>query len=347
MAPPTLTNGVNPLTWYVPIVNPNGTPTDAFMRLWQEQFATNAKIPDLTTAKGVSAALDLISAVRGALLYRGATTWLGLPPGGANQFLISGGAGADPLWAAVPLNGGTTGQVLTKTSAADYVFNWQTPSAPASALDDGTNFYLAMQDAAGQLVLDVSGAPVFALEVLPAAALPPASSTAFGAVKVDNTTIASVLGVIGTIAQSPTGLFAVLSADASVTANTFVKALCDTLVFSTVGAQYSAITGKFTPTKAGKYLVWGSVQGSAATPPAQAAIMQVNKNTSTTIAPGIGVTLPYSSGATQPSFGMGVVDMNGTTDFLELYGQVVVAAGTTKFVGTQGNTYFGVLWLGP
>lgn len=75
-------------------------------------------------------------------------------------------------------NAGTTGQVLTKNSNTDYDVSWVTPSAggssgaPASIKDDGTNLYLAMQDSAGQLVLDGSGDPIFSLEILPKAAIP-------------------------------------------------------------------------------------------------------------------------------------------------------------------------------
>lgn len=69
--------------------------------------------------------------------------------------------------------GGTVGQVLEKNSSTNFDTSWQTPAAPASALDDGTTFYLAMQDVTGQLVLDGSGDPIFAPEVLPANAIPP------------------------------------------------------------------------------------------------------------------------------------------------------------------------------
>ena len=76
-----------------------------------------------------------------------------------------------------PLTGGTTGQVLTKTSNSDYAFNWQTPGSSSgggagSAYDDGTNFYLALLDSHGQIVLDGSGDPIWVSEVLPVAAIP-------------------------------------------------------------------------------------------------------------------------------------------------------------------------------
>lgn len=49
----------------------------------------------------VTQALDTLTggSVRGAVPYRGATTWQALPPGTAGQFLQTTGAGADPVWA--------------------------------------------------------------------------------------------------------------------------------------------------------------------------------------------------------------------------------------------------------
>jgi len=86
---------------------------------------------------------------------------------------------ADSEWEAVTKGfvpvGGTAGQELVKIDGTDFNTQWVTPAASvsstaASAADDGTNFYLAMQDGAGQLVLDGSGNPIFGIEVLPVSA---------------------------------------------------------------------------------------------------------------------------------------------------------------------------------
>lgn len=51
-----------------------------------------------------------IGAVQGSVLYRGATSWLALPPGAADYVLATRGAGADPRWAALStLPGGGAG----------------------------------------------------------------------------------------------------------------------------------------------------------------------------------------------------------------------------------------------
>ena len=49
----------------------------------------------------ISQALDVIGAVRGDILYRGASGWAVLAPGTSGQLLNSGGAGADPSWGGI------------------------------------------------------------------------------------------------------------------------------------------------------------------------------------------------------------------------------------------------------
>lgn len=94
-----LKNGVNPLTWNVPIVNSDGTPTNEFQRKWAQQASANGSIPDLTTAAGVSKRLDLLGALPGMLLERGPTAWGGLAsPADATKFL---NGAALPAYAAV------------------------------------------------------------------------------------------------------------------------------------------------------------------------------------------------------------------------------------------------------
>lgn len=67
-----------------------------------------------------------------------------------------------------PLTGGTVGQVLTKTSGADYAFNWQTPSGGGSSggpssfwLDTSGNIYVALVDSDAMIILDGSGRAVY------------------------------------------------------------------------------------------------------------------------------------------------------------------------------------------
>ena len=126
---------VSPLNWREPIVNPDGTPSQQFIRLWQTMFGNgenvDAEVQQLidaqlqpgsgiaitpdghllsnpTIAAEVQPILDQITDVHGSVLYRDSTGWAHLPPGTAGQFLQTQGAGADPLWATAGGGGGFT-----------------------------------------------------------------------------------------------------------------------------------------------------------------------------------------------------------------------------------------------
>ena len=104
------------------------------------------------SANTPSAVLDVIGSTRGSVLYRGAAGWAALGPGTVNYALTSGGAGADPVWAAsgtgtvtsvglslpaiitvsgspVTNTGTLTGTLATQT--ANYV--WAGPTTGAAA----------------------------------------------------------------------------------------------------------------------------------------------------------------------------------------------------------------------
>lgn len=126
---------IPPINIQVPIVDPaTGRPTTDFQRMLQklslsgaltvtngqigiaDDSITNAKLANManktikarkTAAAGdpedctLSEVLDFItSAAHGDILYRGAATWARLAAGTSGQVLTTGGAGADPSWAA-------------------------------------------------------------------------------------------------------------------------------------------------------------------------------------------------------------------------------------------------------
>lgn len=115
-------NAVNPLNWKVPIVSKDGTPTPEFMQKWTQQGTTNAGIPDLTTAAGVSAVLDTLGLVQGDILYRDAAQWKVLAPGTLGFILKAGGAAANPAWesvsAALDGLGSVQGDILYRSGSA-------------------------------------------------------------------------------------------------------------------------------------------------------------------------------------------------------------------------------------
>lgn len=238
------------------------------------------------------------------------------------------------------------GQVLTWV-ATNSDWEPKNPSAPASALDDGTNFYLAMQDASGKLVLDSNGDPIFAPEVLPPSSLPLASASAFGAVQVDNVTIQAVAGLIGT---KFCGFYASMSGTQSVSDSTYTTVVYDNTILDTLSA-YNNVTGVFTPTKAGKWLVFCSLKGQVATvAKGLNAIITQNGlfgSGGTVIVLGQETTNQNATNECCALFCVGVVNMNGSTDNLRVSGWIVGTGGSDEFVGSNIYSFFGAAYLGP
>jgi hypothetical protein len=66
----------------------------------QRVYARNSAGAGLGEEVSLSQLLDWGSSTQGAILYRGASGWVALTPGTAGQFLRTGGAAANPTWAA-------------------------------------------------------------------------------------------------------------------------------------------------------------------------------------------------------------------------------------------------------
>jgi hypothetical protein len=387
----TLKNGVNPLTWNVPIANSDGTPTNEFMRKWVQQAALNGAIPDLTTSAGVSARLDLLGATPGMLLERGATTWGGLAsPADATKFLNGAtfpayafvkdsdlaltdittnnvtnlkhgfapkspadvtkflNGGASPAYAAVKdsdlsLSNITTNDVsiarhgfapIAPNDATKFLNGlgaWAVPAggsggaAPASALDDGTNFYLAVQDAAGQLVLDGFGDPIFIPEILPVSAIP------------------SGIPFSGLSGRPQVAFKASASANQSVTAGVAAKIQTPTVAFN-LGAAFNASTYVFTAPVSGYYQFNCRMCGDASSSASGLfALLYVNGVETARGTTSAGVDLA-SGGANNEVTEL--VHM-AAGDTAELYG--LILGGTSPFLryfsASQGSRFQGLLMI--
>ena len=120
---------LNPLTWNVPIVNADGTPTQEFMRKWQAQIEVNASAPALTTVANVSVVLDILSSAEGSMLVRNSLLWGGLAsPGNGTKFLSGTTV---PGWAQVKDSDlSVTDTTLNNVTSARHGF---TPKSPANA----------------------------------------------------------------------------------------------------------------------------------------------------------------------------------------------------------------------
>lgn len=171
-----------PLQNRMAIVNPDGTPTDYFIRWAQERqkaildttdaaqveaiaedVLAGRKLiggvgidvnsgpeaslsADVTIDAKIQELLDLISSTRGSVLYRGNTAWAALAPGTAGQVLSTNGAGADPSWIAAG-GGGSGGKYPVNIPAGITVLEdfTQTLSIAAWTLVPAANIAVSAQ----------------------------------------------------------------------------------------------------------------------------------------------------------------------------------------------------------
>ena len=146
--------------------------------------------------------------------------------------------------------------------------------------------------------------------------------------------------------QNYPAFFASLSANQTgLTDNVYTKAQCDTEILDTDGYYDNATNYRFTPLVAGKYYVYGQVTGDTGNSNLVAFDSALYKNGSL-------LQNSYSISAnnyaaTQAQSIQSIVDMNGTTDYLELFGRVNVLSGTTiVFFGGNQLTSFGAYRIG-
>ena len=139
---------------------------------------------------------------------------------------------------------------------------------------------------------------------------------------------------------------AYLSSNQTLSDATTTKVQYDTEVFDTDGCYDNSTNYRFTPTEPGKYFVYiaNSVSADAAARAIQVynyiykngssykfAVHDANSNNGTCFDP----------------FLSAVVDMNGTTDYLEGFTNINVSSGTPSAQGSANKrTYFGAYKLG-
>jgi hypothetical protein len=132
-----------------------------------------------------------------------------------------------------------------------------------------------------------------------------------------------------------------LSAQQNVANNTDVKAQCNTENFDTDGAYDNATNYRFTPQVAGKYFVYGQIAANHTTIYLKHTQSQIKKNGTQ-----VKMSRLFSNSGDVMANNVPVVcivDMNGTTDYLELFGFLVSASGQNIFQATE--TYFGAYRL--
>ena len=129
---------------------------------------------------------------------------------------------------------------------------------------------------------------------------------------------------------------------------TDTKVQVNTEVFDTDNMYDNSTNYRFTPTVAGKYFVYGKVHVDDAAGNMRNAQSLIYKNGSTYTFS----VVNFHSGdttdgeAASPNV-CAVIDMNGTSDYVELYGLADLVSGTGNFLGSSSRpTTFGAYRIG-
>jgi len=134
--------------------------------------------------------------------------------------------------------------------------------------------------------------------------------------------------------------FATLSADTTISDDTVTKVAANTEVFDTDNCYDNSSNYRFTPDVAGKYYVFGYMQVNCTSGELTQSILLFKKNGST-VSEGE-LNQANSSGFRTGISNATIVDMNGSSDYVEMYAMGNVGSGTVSLKSDSGTkTCFG------
>jgi hypothetical protein len=219
----------------------------------------------------------------------------------------------------VDLKGGTTGQVLSKTSNTDMDFTWV-------AQDDSNAIQNTIVDAKGDLIAASAADTPARLAVGTDGQVLTADSTASTGLKW--ATAASSSGPAFYAWRS--------GSDQSITTATFTKVQLNAELFDTDNCFDPTTNYRFTPTTAGYYQLSATIYGSGAT--ISRALYSIYKNGTS-----YSRFADVSTSSGMLLTGSTICYFNGTTDYAELYAYL---AGTSLTVGQYVEiTNFSGVWI--
>ena len=143
--------------------------------------------------------------------------------------------------------------------------------------------------------------------------------------------------------QNYPAFHAYLSTTQTVSDNVATKAQIDNELFDTNNCYDNSTNYRFTPTVAGKYFVYFAIACEANANTINDVSVYLYKN---------GVEYlevrdnPVSSERGIDVGGSNIVDFNGTTDYLEVFGRINVDSATPSFAIATKSTYFGAYRIG-
>ena len=148
------------------------------------------------------------------------------------------------------------------------------------------------------------------------------------------------LGGSASVANTP-AFEAYISADATLSNNVFTKVAHNTEVYDTDGCYDNTTNYRFTPTTAGKYYIYAAMCATSINNLYQT-IVNITKNGSSVREALFqnGTNASYPINRFNP-FISAVLDMNGTTDYVESFANIQTHDGTNVLLEGAGYTYFG------
>jgi len=144
------------------------------------------------------------------------------------------------------------------------------------------------------------------------------------------------------------GFHVFLNSDQTVSSATATKINFNTVAYDTASC-WDATNYRWTPNKSGKYMIYGQIYAAAGSADVvDRAYVYLYKNNSTIVT----LTQLYGNSSSEgsvwsPSFQI-VHELNGTSDFIEMYGFIQVASTTPRFDanGNQERNCFGAYRIG-
>ena len=130
-----------------------------------------------------------------------------------------------------------------------------------------------------------------------------------------------------------------LSSNQTVSDNTQTKVQLNTELFDSANAFDNTTNYRFTPQTAGKYYIYAAARADVSPSTLSKIQMNIYKNGSTITGIGQQATdFRDNRGCDTGVFGAGIIQLNGSTDYVELYVQVdgdstVTAKGNDTFLG--------------
>ena len=138
---------------------------------------------------------------------------------------------------------------------------------------------------------------------------------------------------------------ALLAADQTLTDAVTTKVQFNTEDLDTDNCYDNSTNYRFTPTVAGKYLVYSGLQLQSAGNAIEYTILDIKKNDTIN-----NLRLINNPADNQASgivtYGSSIIDMNGSTDFIEIYATIAVSSGSGTVEGGSRNSYFGAYRIG-